>query len=231
MMGALPKPKLADLKTVTTPGGVVRPLTQRELDRLWSRVSEDEDGCWIWTGPRYKAGYGRFYLGQESVYAHRVMYMIFVGEIANGLHTDHLCRVRECCNPCHLEVVSCRENIMRSPIAPAAINADKTHCKRGHQLSGDNLEIAEDGGRRCRTCAITAARKRYAATHGTPLNEEPIDLSKPPVPRRSRDSDACSKGHVLDSMNTYTDRKGYKHCRACRAATQSRYEARKKARR
>jgi hypothetical protein len=225
------KPSLAELKPVATPSKIGRRLTQQELDRLWARVSEDENGCWIWTGSRYKAGYGRFYLGQESVYAHRVMYMILVGEIAEGRHTDHLCRVRECCNPRHLEVVTCRENILRSPIAPAAINASKTHCPQGHPLSGDNLELDEKGGRHCRTCAITAARKRYAATTGTPLNESSIDLSKRPVPRRARSAEVCAKGHALDSMNTYTDPKGYRHCRACRTATQTRYEARKKARR
>jgi hypothetical protein len=226
-----PMPALADLKPVTTLDGVVRPLTQKELERLWSNVSMDGAGCWIWTGLRFQAGYGNFSLESKSAYTHRIMYMIFVGSIPQGLHTDHLCRVRECCNPEHLEVVTCRENILRSPIAPAAINAAKTHCKRGHSLSGDNLELLEDGGRRCRTCAIAAARKRYAEATGTPLNEATIDLSTPPAPRRQRDSDACAKGHPLDALNTYTDPKGYRHCRACRAAAQSRHDAKKRERR
>jgi hypothetical protein len=225
------KPALTALGSVTMPSGEIRNLTQQELDRLWSRFSANEDGCWIWTGPLFKAGYGKFYLGQVNVYAHRVMYMIFVGGIPKGLHTDHLCRVRECCNPEHLEVVTCRENIMRSPIAPAAINASKTHCKRGHPLSGNNLAVDINGGRHCRTCMITSARQRQATVNGTPLNEAPIDTATPYAPRRRRGADACAKGHVLDSQNTYTDPKGYKHCRACRAAATARSEARKKARR
>ncbi|KUN99513.1 HNH endonuclease signature motif containing protein [Streptomyces resistomycificus] len=225
------QPALDSLKPVTLPSGLSRKFTQAELDRLWSRASENEAGCWIWNGPRYKAGYGRFYLGQMGMYAHRVMYMLLVGEIAQGLHIDHLCRVRECCNPDHLEPVTCRENIMRSPIAPAALNASKTHCKRGHSLSGNNLSVDPDGGRRCRVCSITSARERQAAAAGTPLNEPPIGVAAPLVPRRSRGADACAKGHALDSQNTYTDPKGYKHCRACRAAASSRSEARKKARR
>ncbi|GAP46906.1 HNH endonuclease signature motif containing protein [Streptomyces azureus] len=224
------KPDLHSLKPVTLPSGLSRQLTQPELDRLWPRVTQSESGCWIWTGRRFKAGYGAFDLNQKAMYAHRIMYMIFIGEIPQGAHLDHLCRVRECCNPQHLQAVTCHENIMRSPIAPAAVNADKTHCKRGHPLSGDNLEVREDGGRRCRTCAITSARQRYATATNTPLNEAPIALSSPPAPRRRRGSEVCAKGHVLDSQNTYTDPKGYKHCRACRAASQSRHEARKKAR-
>lgn len=225
-----PKPALNSLKPVTLPAGAIRHLAQAELDRLWSRAEENENGCWIWTGSRYKAGYGRFYLGQEDVYAHRVMYMIFIGEIPKDLHTDHLCRVRECCNPEHLQPVTCRENIMRSPIAPAAINASKTHCKRGHPLSGDNLGVDANGGRHCRTCSITSARKRQAVVNGTPLNELPIEVATPFAPRRRRGADACAKGHALDSQNTYTDPKGYKHCRACRAAATNRSEARKKTR-
>lgn len=230
-MGAPSKPSLSELRPITMPSGASRALTQKELDRLWSRVSEDNEGCWIWSGPRYKAGYGRFYLGQEAVYAHRVMYMAFVGDIPKGLHTDHLCRVRECCNPAHLEVVTCRENIMRSPIAPAALNASKTHCKRGHPLFGVNLGVDVNGGRHCRTCSITSARQRQAAVNGTPVNESPIEVATPFAPRRRRGADACIKGHPLDSQNTYTDPKGYKHCRACRAAATARSEARKKARR
>lgn len=222
----VPQPALSSLKSVKLPSGVSRRLTQPELDRLWSRATEDEAGCWIWIGPRYRNGYGRFYLGQKDVYAHRVMYMIFVGEIAEGLHIDHLCRVRECCNPDHLEPVTCRENLMRSPIAPAAINASKTHCKRGHSLSGNNLSADPDGRRHCRTCA----RERYAAAAGTPLSESPIEAAAPYAPRRRRGAEACAKGHALDSQNTYTDPKGYKHCRACRSAANSRSEARKKAR-
>lgn len=224
-----PMPALTDLKPLTTVDGEVRPLKQAELERLWVHVGIGAGGCWIWDGSRFPTGYGRLTLGGQTYYTHRIMHMIFVGEIAKGLHTDHLCRVRECCNPDHLEVVTCRENILRSPIAPAAVNASKTHCKRGHPLSGDNLELLEGVGRRCRTCAITAARERYAAATDTPLNGAPIDLSQPPAPRRGRGSEVCAKGHALDAMNTYTDPKGYKHCRACRAASQSRYEARKKA--
>lgn len=225
------KPNPAELKPATTPDGCEVRLTQEDLDRIWPYIAVDSNGCWLWMGRRTPPGYGRVGLAGAEIYTHRLVYMILVGEIGKGLHTDHLCRNPPCCNPAHLEPVTCRENIMRSPIAVAAINASKTHCNRGHLLSGSNVAIGASGGRQCRTCAITTGRAKYAATTGAPLNESPIDLEAPVVPRRSADAKACAKGHVLDLINTYVDRKGYEHCRACRAAAQSRYENRKKAQR
>jgi hypothetical protein len=71
-------------------------------------------------------------------------------------------------NPEHLEVVTCRENVLRGN-GHAAVNARKTHCNRGHELTGSNLLI--DVGtrkRRCRECRnrdrrVQAARRRQAA--------------------------------------------------------------------
>jgi hypothetical protein len=55
-------------------------------------------------------------------------------------------------NPHHVEPVTNAENIRRGG------NAVKTHCKRGHPLSGNNLLIHTHGGRNCRTC-----KEQYAA--------------------------------------------------------------------
>lgn len=223
-----PKPQVADLKPVTDSVGRTIELTADDLDRIWSHIDVDGDGCWVWTGSRLPSGYGRTTIAGSRLYVHRIVYMILVGPIEAGLHTDHLCRNHPCCNPAHLEPVTCRENVLRSPVAIAAINASKTHCNRGHELSGKNLVLIDGGGRRCRTCAISSARERYAAATGSPVNSSPVDLDEPIAPRRQRGAEACIKGHVLDLFNTYVDPKGYKHCRACRAAAQNRYEARKK---
>jgi hypothetical protein len=103
-------------------------------------------------------------------YAHRFAYSVLVGPIPDGLQIDHLCRNEMCVNPEHLEPVTQRINMLRGT-GPQAVNAQKTHCPKGHPLSGNNVyahTVRATGtpGRRCRTCNTEAAReyrKRRAA--------------------------------------------------------------------
>lgn len=75
--------------------------------------------CWIWTGYTSRLGYGIFGPGGRSVTmpAHRWSYEHFVGPVPDGLELDHLCRVRRCVNPLHLEAVTHRENCLRAVAA------------------------------------------------------------------------------------------------------------------
>ena len=118
-----------------------------------------ESGCWAWMGGRMKNGYGVFSLQlRKTILAHRFAYEALRGPIPHGLQLDHLCRVRCCVNPDHLECVTRRENILRG-VSPAAHNARQTHCALGHPLSNDNL-IRDDGHRRCLTCRMAYEHKR-----------------------------------------------------------------------
>lgn len=47
------------------------------------------------------------------VYAHRAAYEALRGPIPEDRVLDHLCRVRRCYNPWHLEIVTIGENVRR----------------------------------------------------------------------------------------------------------------------
>jgi hypothetical protein len=115
-------------------------------------VDRDVNGpCWIWAGGwRNNHGYGMTSMGKKKWLAHRLTYTLLVGEIAEGLDLDHLCCVRECCNPLHVEPVTHHENLLRGE------RAQRTHCPRGHEYAGDNLIVrtskSRASRRECRAC-------------------------------------------------------------------------------
>lgn len=122
--------------------------------RLESKVIRiTESGCWVFTDALNHAGYGWFRINGKSRYAHRIAYEEFVGPIPEGLQLDHLCKVRCCINPNHLEPVTCKENLRRSTIYDK--NRNKTHCKYGHEFTPENTYIKQNGCRLCKTCSRT----------------------------------------------------------------------------
>lgn len=128
-------------------------------ERLLSKaVINWETGCWEWRAVRDSHGYGSIKVNGTHRGAHRVSYELLVGPIPAGLELDHLCRVRHCINPAHLEPVTHRVNTLRA-LVPPVLNALKTHCASGHEFTPENTYTAPAGGRTCRTCQrATVAR-------------------------------------------------------------------------
>ena len=140
-------------------------------NRFWSKVDKngpvsdyrpDLGKCWIWTASVNAKGYGIMGVNIGSTMVHRISWSIHGYDIQKGEQIDHLCRVRCCVNPNHLEVVSPKVNSNRG-YGPTAKNARKTHCPKGHPYSGENLYLyvggKHKGNRQCRICGRERQRE------------------------------------------------------------------------
>jgi hypothetical protein len=116
--------------------------------------------CWVWTANRV-GGYGTVTRSGKVRKAHRVAWELMIGSVPEGLDLDHLCRVRHCVNPAHLEPVTRRENILRGE-GIAAKRAAQTHCVNGHEFTHENtINHKSDPPhlRHCRECARIRQRE------------------------------------------------------------------------
>lgn len=128
-----------------------RPVIARFMDKV---IIDTDTGCWLWTACKFPSGYACF----DCRRAHRVSYELFKGFIPDGLELDHLCRVRHCVNPEHLEPVTRLENARRSQLS----TYHRGRCARGHIYNSKTLYLY--GGRRhcriCRTATMNALRAK-----------------------------------------------------------------------
>lgn len=193
-------------------------MTQQVSERGKSFYGLTDD-CLVWTGGKTPAGYGRLYLrvpGQKrrgrNVQVHRLAYELANGDgSAHNLTIDHLCGVRLCCNPNHLEAVTIAENLRR---AAAVIVA----CPEGHLYDEENTDYSPERHRRCRKCNTD---RYHVATHGHEFVDDPDNASK--LRRRCllcrRREEAtpqfCPQGHEYTPENKRIDGKGKRVCQQC----------------
>lgn len=127
------------------------PVERTPIERFAKKCIALPTGCIIWMGGKTVGGYGMFAADpsryqEKKVMAHRWAYEQVVGPIPDGYDIDHLCRVRACVNPKHLEPVTRAENIRRAAVL-------KTHCPAGHEYTDENTYIRPGTTHRtCRTC-------------------------------------------------------------------------------
>ena len=129
-------------------------------ERFWAKVNKSGGGCWEWTGPKARGGYGAFWTGTKQVGAHCYAYELLIGPIPEGCEIDHLCRNHGCVNAAHMEAVTHQENTLRGN-TQAARHAAKTHCPQGHAYDLINTYRRPDGCRQCRTCRREADNRRH----------------------------------------------------------------------
>lgn len=130
-------------------------------ERFHRKLTISDSGCWIWKGSKDHGGYGWIHINGRAIKAHRFAYETFVGPIPEGLEPDHLCRIRACVNPDHLEPVTRRENILRGD-GPKLTRERKraiVQCPQGHPYDQVNT-YHRYGHRYCKTC-IAQRKKHY----------------------------------------------------------------------
>lgn len=137
----------------------------------WEQRTRVEGDCLLWIRAKDADGYGNGSWGGRNWRVHRLAYAQFVGQLAAGLTIDHLCRVRACVNPEHLEQVANRTNLLRGE-GFVAVQARKTHCPRGHPYDNENTYVAPGRyGRKCRICTKEQNRSWYASYYAARRGE------------------------------------------------------------
>lgn len=197
----------------------------REARRFWPRVTPDSDGCWIWGGSvREMNGYGQFAVKKPTgkwtyTGAHIWSHRFFGGVVPDGWEVDHLCRVRLCVRPDHLEAVTVQVNrkrrdertvfdLDRSPRPLPTVpppppgpevrpRRDRARfCRNGHEYAVVGRVPNGSGRTTCAECRrIQYAAKRKGGAHGTETH--------------------CPQGHPYIPENTYLRERGGRECRAC----------------
>ncbi len=140
------------------------------LTNFWKRVKELPNGCWEWQGSTDLYGYGRMEVNRKRYGIHRLSYLLFVGDIPEGLQVDHechnldkscdggvTCRHRRCVNPDHLRVTTLKDNC-NSSHSHKTCGPQKSHCTHGHAYTEENTYVGRNGARFCRTCARNKKR-------------------------------------------------------------------------
>lgn len=136
-------------------------IPQLPIARLKKLVAVDSNGCWIWQGVTTPKGYGLFTwraYGRRTWSAHTAAWTLVRGPVPDGLELDHLCRVRRCVNPDHLEPVTHAENVRRA--AEALRSARGGRCVRGHNVAEVGVYTTRSGRRVCQEC-----RREHRRTH------------------------------------------------------------------
>jgi len=119
-----------------------------------------KSGCWLWTGRINPDGYGVLDISNTAKMAHVLAYEFFFGIVPKGKELDHICRTRSCVNPLHLEPVTHKENMRRSPHY-----GQNGFCKNGHKMTKENTYVFFNKTKKiwckyCRKCnRISSARR------------------------------------------------------------------------
>lgn len=163
------------MQSTTTPA---LDAQRRAVERITERLMRDpETGCLEWPGARLVSGYGVTTLEGKRRTIHRIILAdatgLYVGDVSPKTEARHDCDNPPCCNPEHLRWGTHGDNVRDMYKRGRAVNPraeefrSRTHCLRGHRMTGHNLVPCRlrFGWRECLVCnraakVVSDARKK-----------------------------------------------------------------------
>jgi hypothetical protein len=130
--------------------------------RVLLRSVISESGCWLYQGSLDSGGYSCLRIKKTNDRGHRITWEAINGPVPVDRHLDHLCRVRHCVNPTHLEPVEVSENVFGRAFWSTGFPR-ATHCQMGHKMTDENTyRRPGNQGRQCRICIKRRTDKQSA---------------------------------------------------------------------
>lgn len=184
---------------------------------FWQRVNEDGPipekrpdlgPCWLWTGNISGNGYGRICYQSKIILAHNFSFVLNGGVLDPNLERDHLCDNKPCVNPDHIQQTTQIVNTLRGT-SPPAKNARKTHCDKGHEITGTRMNKGIES-RYCLTCNLERAELNYETKRQKKIADGTFGVRTPKT--------HCVRGHPLTSARSTT---GVRYCNECQKERRS----------
>lgn len=174
--------------------------------RILQRVEQQANGgCWVWLASLDSKGYGRFCYKGRTIPAHRAAYLVFVGEIEDGLFVLHQCDNKQCVNPRHLRLGTHADNMREA--------RERKRMRAPNRILTDDAVIAIRAAYRGVDGEQVLLAERYGVNHSTIASivnghsYQHLYVRQPPAPPTQGDLFAG----VLCSLSTKRPRGAQHH--------------------